>query len=81
MLDPEAPQLHRAGQAADAHADPAMAMKDGKPWASFGVMGANFQPMGHVYLMTNLLDYGLDPQETLDAPRVFFEGQTLWCEE
>ena len=49
---------------------PAMAMKDGQPLAAFGVMGANFQPMGHVYVMTNLLDYGLDPQEALDAPRV-----------
>jgi len=60
---------------------PAMAMKDGKPWMSFGVMGANFQPMGHVYVMTNTLDYGLDAQEALDLPRVFFEGQTLWVED
>ena len=60
---------------------PAFAMKDGKPWATFGVMGANFQPMGHVYVMTNMLDYGMDPQETLDAPRMFFEGGQLWAEE
>ena len=60
---------------------PAMAMRDGKPWMSFGVMGANFQPMGHVYVMSNILDYGLDPQEALDCPRVFFEGEKLWAEE
>ncbi len=60
---------------------PAMAYRDGKPWMSFGVMGANFQPMGHVYVMSNMLDYGLDPQEALDNPRVFFENGTLWAEE
>ncbi len=60
---------------------PAMAYKGGEPWMSFGVMGANFQPMGHVYMMSNVLDYGLDAQEALDAPRVFFEDGKLWLEE
>lgn len=60
---------------------PAMAYRDGKPWMAFGVMGANFQPMGHVYMMTNILDYGLDPQEAVDNPRMFFEGGTLWAED
>lgn len=60
---------------------PAMAMKDGLPSMVFGVMGANFQPMGHVFLLTNVLDYGLDPQQAIDDPRVFFEGNTLWCEQ
>ncbi|MFM9939579.1 MAG: gamma-glutamyltransferase [Hyphomicrobiaceae bacterium] len=60
---------------------PAMAYRDGKPWLSFGVMGANFQPMGHVYVMSNMLDYGMDPQEALDNPRVFFEGGKLWVED
>jgi gamma-glutamyltranspeptidase/glutathione hydrolase len=60
---------------------PAMAMKDGLPYLSFGVMGAAFQPMGHVYVITNMLDYGMDPQEALDAPRAFFEGHELLIEE
>jgi gamma-glutamyltranspeptidase / glutathione hydrolase len=59
---------------------PAMAMKDGKPAFSFGVMGAAFQPIGHVYIMTNMLDYGLDPQEALDCPRMFFEGEDVQME-
>jgi len=59
---------------------PAMAMKDGKPWMTYGVMGANFQPMGHVYVLTNMLDYGMDPQEAIDFPRVFFEDGQLVCE-
>ena len=48
---------------------------------AFGVMGAHFQPMGHVYVMSNMFDYGMDPQEALDAPRVFFEGDALLVEE
>lgn len=59
---------------------PAMAMKDGKAFAAFGVMGAAFQPIGHAYMMTNMLDYGLDPQESVDCPRVFFEGNDVQIE-
>jgi gamma-glutamyltranspeptidase / glutathione hydrolase len=59
---------------------PAMAMRGNQLMASFGVMGAAFQPMGHVYILTNMLDYGLDPQEALDLPRVFFEDGELLVE-
>ena len=58
-----------------------MVLKDGKPHMAFGVMGAHFQPMGHVYVMSNMFDYGMDPQEALDCPRVFFEGDALHVEE
>ncbi len=59
---------------------PAMALRNGEPWLAFGVMGANFQPMGHAYLITNMLDYGLDMQEAADCPRVFFEGEDVLIE-
>ena len=48
---------------------------------AFGVMGAHFQPMGHVYMMSNMYDYGMDPQEAIDTPRVFFEGDAVVVEE
>lgn len=51
---------------------PAMAYKDGKPWLSFGVMGGAYQAQGHAYVISNLVDYGMDVQEALDAPRLFW---------
>jgi gamma-glutamyltranspeptidase/glutathione hydrolase len=60
---------------------PAMATKDGATHMAFGVMGAAFQPIGHTYILTNMLDYGMDLQEAIDCPRVFFEGNDLVIEE
>ncbi|MBX3579009.1 MAG: gamma-glutamyltransferase family protein [Rhizobiaceae bacterium] len=50
---------------------PAMAMKDGRPAVSFGVMGGAFQPMGHAHVFSNIADHGMDPQEAIDHPRLF----------
>ncbi len=51
---------------------PAMAMKNGRTAVSFGVMGGDYQPMGHAHVFSNLVDHGMDPQEALDHPRLFW---------
>lgn len=48
---------------------PAFITKDGQPFVSFGVMGGDFQPMGHVQIVMNLIDFGMNLQEAGDAPR------------
>ncbi len=48
---------------------PAFITKEGKPFVSFGVMGGDFQPMGHTQIVMNLVDFGMNLQEAGDAPR------------
>ncbi len=50
---------------------PGMAAKDGRAVMPFGVMGGQYQAAGHAHFLTNLFDFGLDLQESLDAPRLF----------
>ena len=55
---------------------PAFMTRDGKPWISFGVMGGAMQPQGHVQIVMNLVDFGMNLQEAGDAPRIQHEGST-----
>lgn len=53
---------------------PAFVTKDGKPFMSFGVMGGDFQPQGHVQILLNMIDFGMGLQEAGDAPRIDHSG-------
>jgi len=55
---------------------PAFVMKDGQPWLSFGVMGGAMQPQGHVQIITNLIDFGMNLQEAGDAARWQHDGSS-----
>ena len=53
---------------------PAFITKDGKPWFCFGVMGGDMQAQGHVQIVTNLIDFGMNVQAAGDASRASHSG-------
>jgi gamma-glutamyltranspeptidase / glutathione hydrolase len=60
---------------------PAFVTKDGKPWLSFGVMGGSMQPQGQVQVFLNLVDFGMDLQQAIEAPRFrHFSGTNVAIE-
>ncbi len=61
---------------------PAMVFKDGRFLMSFGVMGGDMQPQGHVQFLINLIDFKMNLQEAVDAPRIrHMQGKEVYLEE
>ncbi len=60
---------------------PAMLKQDGKVTMPFGVMGGQYQSTGHCRVVTNMVDYGIDLQTAIDAPRCFDEFGTMKVEK
>ena len=56
---------------------PGMITKKNNLIGSFGVMGGQYQAAGHAYLISQILDFGLNPQDAINYPRVFANGNTL----
>lgn len=55
---------------------PAFITKDGQPFLSYGVMGGDYQPLGHVLIAINIIDFGMNAQEAGDAPRIDHSGSS-----
>ena len=55
---------------------PGFVTKNGRPFLSFGVMGGATQPQGHVQILTNIIDFGMNIQEAGDAPRILHSGSS-----
>jgi gamma-glutamyltranspeptidase/glutathione hydrolase len=59
---------------------PAMILKNGRPWASFGVMGGDNQAQAHAQVVANLVDFGMGIQQAGEAARMRHQGATLALE-
>jgi gamma-glutamyltranspeptidase/glutathione hydrolase len=79
-LDPAHPNCIGPGKRSMHTIIPAMVTSEGKAALSFGVMGGDYQPMGQVHALTNMVDFGLDVQAALDAPRVHHEDGLVGAE-
>lgn len=55
---------------------PAFVTKDNEPFLSFGVMGGDYQPLGHVQIIMDVVDFGMNIQEAGDAPRIDHYGSS-----
>ncbi len=73
-LDPKHPNVYAPGKRPFQTIIPAFMKKDGKPYMSFGLMGGGMQPQGHVQIMINMVDYGMNLQEAGDAARLNHDG-------
>ncbi|MBN9409301.1 MAG: gamma-glutamyltransferase family protein [Burkholderiales bacterium] len=68
-LDAASPNCVRPGARPFHTIIPAFLTKDGRPVMSFGVMGGNMQPQGHMQTLVRMLDHAQNPQAACDAPR------------
>ena len=68
-LDPNAANVYAPGKRPFHTIIPAFVTKDGQPYLSFGLMGGDMQPQGHVQILTDIIDFGMNVQDAGDAAR------------
>lgn len=69
-LDPEAPASVRPGKRPRLTTNPFILFEDGRPVMPFGTPGADVQPQAMLQFLLNVVEFGMDPQEAAEAPRL-----------
>jgi gamma-glutamyltranspeptidase/glutathione hydrolase len=69
-VDPNHPACVAPGKRPRLTPSPGLVMKDGRAFAPYGTPGHDVQPQAMVQMLLNIIDYGMDPQEAVEAPRV-----------
>jgi gamma-glutamyltranspeptidase/glutathione hydrolase len=73
-LDPNALNVYAPGKRPFQTIIPGFVMKDGQPFMTLGLMGGDMQPQGHVQMLTDIIDFGMNVQEAGDAARWYHTG-------
>ena len=79
-VDPSHPNFIAANKRPMHTIIPGLALRDGRADLSFAVMGGAFQPFGQAHVLSSVYDYGMDIQQAIDHPRIFWEGDQLGFE-
>ena len=80
-MDPDHPNVYEPGKRPFHTIIPGFVTKDDEPYFSFGNMGGAYQPVGHLTILTNMIDFGMNTQEAGDAPRWTHSGSTQPTDE
>jgi gamma-glutamyltranspeptidase/glutathione hydrolase len=74
VADPDHPNVLTPGKRPFQTIIPAMILKDERPWLCYGVMGGDMQVQGHVQVALNMIDFAMNVQEAIEAPRYRIMG-------
>jgi gamma-glutamyltranspeptidase/glutathione hydrolase len=75
-MDPNSPNVYAPNKRPFHTIIPGFVLRDGEPWLSFGLMGGDMQPQGHVQVLVNMIDFGMNVQEAGDFMRFHHVGGT-----